>query len=563
MGLDDGSEDDLFPGALDVPWLTPGTLPSSAGYYETTEVSLGPFVRENSGVTFDVFDTFDPFSIHLDFEVLNNSSPLDIRVNSLAQDFENLSCTLTLGGEAGGEFPGGLQSVIFDLQFNGDQWTPVDPLVFTPPVDPVPGSNTVFLFDLIADGFALPREIKPWVWNTDPSIFDFTDEQWVPWLEIFPDGVQHTQWHLWDSAPFLTEDSQPVLACTGSSHQTSEDWPNVQYGNSSRTALVSPALNPDIQYIQMIHAQEVEFLKAGTVMDGGLALWEYADGTVIPAEPVDGWQNLILPGSNNSLGGLNTVADSLMILHDNQQPQWRCDLYRLPQDSLQPVKLRLEFASNSLWRAKGWFIASMEVFTQEQSSAFPVLWQDDHESCTKGFYWQYPQPSSNFSNPVVEYFDAREGVFVSLPNQENRVASCGQGWLMPGDFILDELSPSGLTRHQLRVVADGPKGKVASRSIVVYPDGGAEPVAYLQRPFPNPSHGGVKFLAVIPTEEQITLGIYDLRGHRIDKKLIYGGTQQIFWDGTDTSGRRVASGTYYLKLEGSDFSSMHKVVLLK
>ncbi|MCP4292344.1 MAG: hypothetical protein GY780_10995, partial [bacterium] len=84
MGLDDGSEDDLFPGALDVLWLTPGTLPSSAGYYETTEVSLGPFVRENSGVIFDVFDTFDPFSIHLDFEVLNNSSPLDIRINSLA-----------------------------------------------------------------------------------------------------------------------------------------------------------------------------------------------------------------------------------------------------------------------------------------------------------------------------------------------------------------------------------------------------------------------------------------------------------------------------------------------
>jgi len=42
-----------------------------------------------------------------------------------------------------------------------------------------------------------------------------------------------------------------------------------------------------------------------------------------------------------------------------------------------------------------------------------------------------------------------------------------------------------------------------------------------------------------------------------------GGTYEVFWDGTDQSGRRVSSGTYLYRLQAGDFVRTRKMVLLK
>ncbi len=50
---------------------------------------------------------------------------------------------------------------------------------------------------------------------------------------------------------------------------------------------------------------------------------------------------------------------------------------------------------------------------------------------------------------------------------------------------------------------------------------------------------------------------------RVYQQDYYSGRHQVFWSGSDNDGRRLAAGTYYLKLDGSGFSSLRKVVLIR
>jgi hypothetical protein len=315
--------------------------------------------------------------------------------------------------------------------------------------------------------------------------------------------------------------------------------------------------------IQLTHTVEVEYLHAGTVMDGATAFWQGATGVILPAEPVEGWRAHISPQANNPLNGAGAFADSLLVLSGDQLPRWRVDMLPLPSVDGGPWRLRLEFASNSRWRKRGWFIAGMIPLTTSQGPAFPIVWKQGQDGCPAGLFFSFPYPAPDFRNPVVQFFDENLKMYMDLPRQEGRLVECTDGFLLARDFILDTLKPSGLTRHLLRVLAMGPKGEVASSAVVVYPDNGARPVPCLERPYPNPSTGGVKFLLDIPPDKPATLKIFDLRGRLVYHRSYSSGRHQVFWSGTTDEGKRLASGTYYLKLDGSDFASMRKVVLIR
>ena len=81
-------------------------------------------------------------------------------------------------------------------------------------------------------------------------------------------------------------------------------------------------------------------------------------------------------------------------------------------------------------------------------------------------------------------------------------------------------------------------------------------------PWPNPANGSVRVLVDVPNGGQGDLGIYDLRGRRILERVVGAGSHLLEWDGLDNHGRRVASGTYIIRLEGSGPAVMRKVVLL-
>lgn len=563
-GFDDGRAEDSFPGPLGISALTPLTVPNSGGYLGTSNVSLEEITSDGHSVTCRMSDSPEDHVINLSFRVATEGEEyLDIQVSSLADGMDNLTCVLTIEGEGGGSFPDGTTSQEFSLSENSGLWTPTEQMNFVIPTNPVAGAVTSFHYIFNTDGEDLPEILRPWVWLSDASTLDFNNPDWIFWEQEFPNLETNTRWHLWDQAPFLTADGNGVLACTGEEFSNSGNWPEVQYGRRGRAALISPALGEDVHAIQLTHAIEVEYLHAGTVMDGASVFWQGPDGELFDANPVDGWDAVISPQSNNTLGGANVFADSSLVLNEENLPQWRCDVLPLPTSGQGPWRLRLEFSSNYTWRLRGWFVAEIKALGEVPFSAFPVSWETSGRECPAGLNWSFPNSNSEFNDPVVEYFDLETRQFTAIPNQDLQIFPCASGFVMPREFILDFLVPSGFNRHLLRVSGNNLKGTVASRSVVVYPDSGPRNFGTLEQPFPNPSSGSIKFLVDIPTGKNAVLKIFDLRGRLVHTRECLSGRYQVFWDGFDDSGRRLAAGTYYLKLDGSGFSSMRKVVLIR
>lgn len=561
-GEDDGRGADSFPGPLNVTELTPFTVPGTQGYDGATPVRLQNITTSGEDVTLTASIAEEPL-LTLDFQV-NESSPvtLAVQVRSHGTGIQTLTGRVDLSGNGGGAFANGQQSLAFTLRPTGDFWAPESSLVFFPAQNPQPGASTEFHFQFTADQVLLPGMDRTWVWAPDDGVFAFQQPDWIPWQQEIPLDQPGMAWHRWSGQPFLTTDGSPVLACTGDQFLTSAQWPEVLYGQHARAALISPALSAEIRGVQMIHSLEVEYLRPGTVMDGAVVFWQGPAGQRVPAVPLDGWDAVISPQSDNTLGGRGCLADSALVLDDLGHPRWRCDVFPLP-DQPGPWQLGLELSSNSLWRRRGWFIARMKGLTRLPLKSFSPRWRDPTSPCTGMLTWSYPDPGEIFVDPVVEFLDPAVGSFVALPHQAGNIQACADGWALPGELLLEGLQPGGRYRHQVLVSATGPFGVVASRPEVVYPDGGRQPISHLEQPFPNPSRGGVKFQVENPTSDWAQLRIFDLRGRLVHEQDFPTGRHQVFWSGEDAQGRRLASGTYYLKLAGSGFSSTRKVVLIR
>jgi Domain of unknown function (DUF362)/FlgD Ig-like domain len=91
----------------------------------------------------------------------------------------------------------------------------------------------------------------------------------------------------------------------------------------------------------------------------------------------------------------------------------------------------------------------------------------------------------------------------------------------------------------------------------------------LEQNSPNPFNPSttIAFSVSSSNESQtVRLSIFDLRGklvHTLVDERREPGSYTAYWDGTEDSGRRVASGVYFYRLQAGDFSRTRKMVLLK
>ncbi|PID79757.1 hypothetical protein CSB20_09165 [bacterium DOLZORAL124_64_63] len=385
---------------------------------------------------------------------------------------------------------------------------------------------------------------------------------WQPWPQEFPAGNTRTRWYHWNTAPYLTAAGTPVLACVAEAFDTSAHWPDVRYGNSSRAVLISPPLDQAIRVVRLTHACEVEYLRAGVLMDGATVWWQDAAGERIPASSLEGPDGVIHAGSSNPLRGISALGDSLMVLDDQHRPRWRVDSFPVPDQRPGPWRLVLDFASNGLYAGRGWFIARIEGLTDDTAAAFQLRWTPAAGECS-GLMWDWPQAQGPLSAFQVQTFDAEARRFRSLPGISAAAAGCSQTYLAPAEQIRQALAWDGNRRHTLRVLGEGEMGPVVSRPVYVYPDGGPDPILYLEKPYPNPTSAGVRFQVDWPGPGGATVGVYDLRGRLLHARELSAGSQQLIWDGCDPDGRRAAAGTYFLRLEGSGRVVTRKVVLLR
>ncbi len=88
----------------------------------------------------------------------------------------------------------------------------------------------------------------------------------------------------------------------------------------------------------------------------------------------------------------------------------------------------------------------------------------------------------------------------------------------------------------------------------------------LDQNYPNPFNPSTVIDFTLPHRAEVSIDILNVTGQRVRTLLdrsFAAGTHSVTWDGTDASGRRVASGTYFYRLTVEDRTSARKMLLLK
>jgi len=97
--------------------------------------------------------------------------------------------------------------------------------------------------------------------------------------------------------------------------------------------------------------------------------------------------------------------------------------------------------------------------------------------------------------------------------------------------------------------------------------GGDTPVrATLAQNLPNPFNPATTIGYTLEAPADVRIGIYDASGARVrmlDEGAREPGAHSVRWDGTNDSGRAVASGVYFYRLEGAPGLPARKMTLLK
>jgi len=154
-----------------------------------------------------------------------------------------------------------------------------------------------------------------------------------------------------------------------------------------------------------------------------------------------------------------------------------------------------------------------------------------------------------------------------------------QGWF---DAHMDSTTTTELTWNQgtssydtSATVAPNPKRWVF-RVLEGSPVTGVEPIDLtvitpedyvLEQNYPNPFNPETTIRFTLPVAKQISLVVYDMLGQEVRTlvggELYQAGTHQIRWDGTNSSGRPVASGNYVYTLKFGNFTKTAKMTLLR
>jgi hypothetical protein len=100
---------------------------------------------------------------------------------------------------------------------------------------------------------------------------------------------------------------------------------------------------------------------------------------------------------------------------------------------------------------------------------------------------------------------------------------------------------------------------------IAQPEHDALPMASaLYEPCPNPLSSGVAIRYALPRPAPVDLRIYDAAGmlvRTLAEGLEMVGYRHAYWNGRDNTGRRVAPGVYYCRLNADDFHATEKLVV--
>ncbi|MBN2601873.1 MAG: T9SS type A sorting domain-containing protein [Candidatus Marinimicrobia bacterium] len=87
----------------------------------------------------------------------------------------------------------------------------------------------------------------------------------------------------------------------------------------------------------------------------------------------------------------------------------------------------------------------------------------------------------------------------------------------------------------------------------------------LHRIYPNPFNSQTAIEFLLPSEKQVTLSIYDLKGRQVYsvQKRLNSGSHRLIWEGRDESKKMVASGVYFIRLTWDNQEFTKKCLFLR
>jgi hypothetical protein len=105
------------------------------------------------------------------------------------------------------------------------------------------------------------------------------------------------------------------------------------------------------------------------------------------------------------------------------------------------------------------------------------------------------------------------------------------------------------------------------RPLTVSTSAKALPMTFTLYPnYPNPFNPETNISFALPVDSRTSLKIYNLSGQLVKTLLdenLSAGTYTVHWDGSNSSGEKVASGIYFYKLTTGDYSQTRKMCMVK
>ena len=88
----------------------------------------------------------------------------------------------------------------------------------------------------------------------------------------------------------------------------------------------------------------------------------------------------------------------------------------------------------------------------------------------------------------------------------------------------------------------------------------------LNRPYPNPFNGSIKFSLYVIKDSKITIDLIGINGRRIIRLFsgeLSSGNHNYNWRGIDQNGNQVSSGVYYIKVSGEKTGEWKPITFIK
>jgi hypothetical protein len=137
---------------------------------------------------------------------------------------------------------------------------------------------------------------------------------------------------------------------------------------------------------------------------------------------------------------------------------------------------------------------------------------------------------------------------------------------------LDPEMPNGTYTYNIRTVYSGGYQSTLSSDAVIEhvqtnADGMLIPkVTYLKGNHPNPFNPETMINFALSSASKTVVQIYNVKGEKVRtlvNEQLDAGHHSVLWNGTDESGRNVASGIYFYKFKTDNFNKTKKMLLLK